>query len=427
MTLVQSLKDEGHEVLMHIATSSCRKVGDGLVFKTDELSEMAQQADVILFAENGRGFLADQWRAAGYKVWNGGKFAEKLEYDRVFGMKAFSDAGVIIPETYEVESIGDVRAVMASEFRERERAVIKLDSSQFAGSCFSFVAEDRQQLLEQVDHWVADGLLGDKWSGIIQRFVKGIEISIEAWWNGSSWSMHNLTIEEKKLLTGNLGPNVGCAFNTVAAISPNSRLFKLVLEPLSGLLAKSGYVGQIDVNSIVDEVGIPHALEFTSRCGYDATPTLAWGHPSGYGHAIASALGIQDGEFQKHERRGTFWCGVRVHVPPYPFDCRNSELAERVNREAEGVPLLVPDEVAGDFYLYDVTASEDGLHMAGSVGIAGIAMGGGDTVQDAGKRAYKVADLISLPNKSYRADDGFHRASSQIDMLTDMRLIRVMD
>lgn len=425
MTLVQPLREEGHDVVCHIWSPGAARVGDGLVWKGDDLSSLAAQADVICFCENGRGYLADQWRGKGYRVWNGGQFAEKLEYDRTFGMKTFAEAGVTIPDTYEVSSISDVKSVLAAEFRPNEQAVIKLDSSEHAGSCFSFVAESTEQLLDQVDHWVQDDLLGDNWSGIIQRFVKGIEVSVEAWWNGESWSMHNVTIEEKRLLTGDLGPNVGCAGNTIFAISPTSRLFKLVLEPLGSVLAKNGYVGQIDTNSIVDEKGVPHALEFTPRNGYDATPTLAWGHPSGYGHAIARAFGIEDRDLEQNESRGRFWCGVRVHVPPYPFDCKNEEMARKVNEQSLGVPLDVPEHLRDSFYLFDAMESDGQLVCAGTTGIVGIALGGGDDIQSAGKAAYKVAEQLKIPNKSFRAKDLFHRAASQVEELLDMKLIRL--
>ena len=66
-----------------------------------------------------------------------------------------------------------------------------------------------------------------------------------------------------------------------------------MLEPLVPFLKKGGFIGQIDVNTIVsEEDGSPYALEFTPRPGYDATPTLTLGLP-GYGEAVARALKLQ--------------------------------------------------------------------------------------------------------------------------------------
>ena len=422
MTLLPILRSEGHEVVMYLHSGS--RIGDGVVFKTDDPHAIAEQADLIIFDDNGLGKMADQFRAKGFNVWNGGTWAERLEYDRVFGMTQFRDCGITIPDTFEVSSIGDIRSCISTEFRAAERVVIKLDSSEFAGSCMSFVAKDREQLLETAQHWVDEGKLGKSWSGIIQRFVKGIEVSTEGWWNGESFSNHNITIEEKKLLPGNFGPAVGCSFNTIASISANSRLFKLVVEPLEQILRDSGYVGQIDTNAIVDEDGTPYALEFTPRCGYEATPTLAWG-TGRYGHAVAAALGIESEAEMERSRRGRFWCATRMYVPPYPFSSHSDDLSVRVYEECAGVPVSVPDHLRDDFLPYDVMEVDGELVCAGTCGIVGIALGGGNDVESAGKACYEVAEQVSVPNVGFRALDGWKRAKRDIDSLQAMRLISI--
>jgi phosphoribosylamine-glycine ligase len=410
--MIQRLREEGHDVALYVSDEPSRCTWDGLVWKVDDYTNLTQ-ADVILFDQNGKGNIADQWRERGLKVWCGGAIADRLEKDRLFGMKTFSDSGVPIPDTWEVSGLGDVKKVCSSEFSRGEKAVVKLDGSDLCS--MSYVAASTKDLIDQVDHWEMDGQIKTPWTGIVQRFVPGIEVSVEGWWNGESWSNHNLTIEEKKAWPGNLGPAVGCSYNTVCKIDPGSKLFKMMVEPISGILGN--YTGQIDVNTIVGEDG-PVALEFTPRPGYDATPTLAWGDEGGYGDRVLEALGMENpGKQYREPRPGPFWAGVRVSVPPYPFESKKKKLAEEANATSCGVPVVVPD--MSSFYLYDAMMLDDRLVCAGTIGIIGVAMGGGSSPKAAGKAAYKVAEKLQVPNKAYRALDGWERAEKEIPELIE--------
>ncbi len=414
LTLVPAIRDEGHDVIVYIKDKTAQSVGDGLVWKTSDPDSIAEQADSIIFTENGMGNLADRYRSRGLPVWNGGTFVEKLEYDRLYGMEVCRSLGIPIPDTFDVATVEEVKSVVQSEFSKSEKLVIKLSGSDGAGSAFSYCAKNREDLLSQVDHWEQDGMLPAKWRGIVQRFVDGIEVSVEAWWNGESWSNHNITIEEKKCWTGNLGPSVGCAFNTIFPIRPDSRLFKQVLEPVGALLKEKGYVGQIDTNSIVDSEGVPHALEFTPRCGFDATPTLLW-----MGGASYSPEGAP-------ELKAPYASAVRLHVSPYPFECKSDKLCHEVYETAEGVPIDVPESIEKDFILFDAKKSESGgLVCAGTTGIVGLAMGAGDSPKSAGLAAYRVAERVGVPNKAFRSLDGWRRASEQVPELLDMNLIKL--
>jgi hypothetical protein len=426
LILVPKMRQEGHDVLLYIKDESASHRGDGLVWKTTDPEAAAAQADVILFDDNGMGEAADAFRMKGYSVWNGGSFVDRLEYDRLYGMEVFRKYGIPIPDTFEVHGLDDVSSVLSAEFRNGEKLVIKLDGADAAGSSFSFVAKNPEVCREQVEHWEADGALGNKWSGIIQRFIEGIEVSVEAWWDGEGWSTHNITLEEKKLLSGNLGPSVGCAYNTIVRIDEGSRLFKTQLEPVEPLLRETGYIGQIDTNSIIGDDGVAYALEWTPRCGFDATPTLAWGNNHGYANKILHRLGL-DGEFEGFGYKGRVWGGVRVYVPPYPASVKSEKLTEKVyEKGCRGVPILDYEKVEEDFWLYDAMKDDSGkLVCAGTSGIIGVAFGAGDDPREAAAATYRVAERISVPDKSYRALDGWKRHQEALATLRSSRQIRL--
>ncbi len=428
LCLRQKVKQEGHDAIWYIHNESSRRVGEGLAFQTTDPYEIADQADLIIFDDNGPAMAryADAFRAKGYAVWGGGSFATRLEHDRLFGMQVYSEYGIPIPETYEVKSLDEARDCLRAEFGRNEKLVIKLDGEEAAGSSFSFVGDSPKVVEEQVEHWERDGLLGGSWSGIIQRFISGIEVSTAAWWNGDTWSTHQLDLEEKKVLSGNLGQSVGCAFNTIVRISGESKLFKMVLEPIGPLLKKHGFIGEIDTNAIVAPDGTPYALEFTPRLGYDSSPTFAWGNNHGYINKLLYILGI-GGEFEGFGYQGRVWAGVRVTIPPYPVELKQEDVSEKVYDSCKGTPILDFEKIEDDFYLYDAMRHEGNLVCAGTSGMVGVAMGAGSDPREAGMAAYRIADRLRVPNKQYRALDGWKRAADQLPELLAMKLFRFHD
>jgi len=424
LIFADKIRQESHELIAYVESKACKRVGDGIVFKTTEPDAIAAQADLILFDDNGCGEKADEYRKKGYTVWGGGTFVDKLEHDRLYGMKVFKEYGIPIPETFEVHDLAGVKAVLKSEFAKGEKVVIKLDGADAAGSAFSFVAKNPKSCEEQVEHWINDGALG-KWSGIIQRFVEGIEVSVEAWWNGEEFSTHNITLEEKKLLAGNLGPSVGCAYNTIVRIDGGSRLFKTQLEPVAPLLKKSGYIGPIDTNSIVGEDGVAYALEWTPRMGYEATPTLAWGNNHGFANKILGILGLLD-PIPEFGYKGRIWGAARVYVPPYPASLPDEKATREMYESCCGVPILDRDRVEEDFWLYDAMRDDEGkLVCAGTSGMIGVAFGAGDDPKEAAGAAYRVAEAINVPDKGYRALDGWKRHQDALATLRGMKLVRL--
>jgi phosphoribosylamine-glycine ligase len=417
-TLVQKLREEEHEVICYIKNEESRSIGDGIFWKTTDPDSIVEQADVVFFDDNGMGVKADEYRKAGHLVWNGGKIHDKLEYDRLFGMDVMRENGLSIPKTLEVSSVDEVRNA-ALELHESKQLVVKINGQDAAGTSFSFVAEDAKQLEAQVEHWDLDGLLKPGWKGIVQEFVGGIEVSVEGWFNGENFTEDfNVTLEEKRPYAGSLGPNIGCAYNTIFPIKRSSALVKKCLDPLGDFLKREGFVGQIDVNNIVGQDGTPYALEFTPRTGYDSTPTLAFGW--GIGWRVARACGL---EYETPEDRGfKFAGGVRVYIPPYPIEIEDAKTVEKM---CANVKVDRPDSLKEFFYEYDTKRTEDGLVCAGSCGIIGIAHGSGDSPREAGLAAYRVAERVKVPGKSYRGIDGYRRGEDAVQELLSLGLIKL--
>jgi phosphoribosylamine--glycine ligase len=98
--------------------------------------------------------------------------------------------------------------------------------------------------------------------------------------------------------------------------SEPNKLFEQTLLKMSPQLAQEGYVGYIDVNCIVNNNGI-YPLEFTSRFGY----TTIFIQQEGMLTPIGLFLwDLAHGVDPKLKVRSGFEVGVRIVMPPFPFD-----------------------------------------------------------------------------------------------------------
>src|SRR5690606_1876116 len=97
----------------------------------------------------------------------------------------------------------------------------------------------------------------------LQRKVKGVEISIAAFFNGNEFIYPiNITFEHKKLFPKELGVSTG-EMGTSMFWTKDSPIFEATLLKFQSTLAKHNFIGHIDINCIVNGNGI-YPLEFTS-------------------------------------------------------------------------------------------------------------------------------------------------------------------
>ncbi len=426
--LAQQMSQESHLVTVYCHDPDDRKCFEGLVHKTLDWEGEALKSDFTIFDSNEHGDKADYLRAKGSLVWGGGRLADKLENDRAFGMSVLQRAGVPVPTAHQFKTGADAKTIVEEKFRDSERMVIKLDDPK-ASKATSYVAKDKADMLTRIENWMTtekdQANLGG--GGIIQEYIKGIEISVEGWFDGEEFLYpYNVTMEDKKLLNDDVGPNTGCASNIVKQLrAAHPKIARLLLEPLVPVLKKGGYVGQIDVNCIVDESGKVYALEFTPRAGYDATPTLVMGLP-GYGESVARALHIKTCDGPGCEcptkpdcrclccgsERPPFWFlgAVRTYLPPYPFESKDHEIMLGCYQSGAGSEIKGwldgTDKTRERIILYDAVMEGGKLLTAGTCGIPFIAMGHGPTIEDMRDDVYKHLHEVSVANCCFRTDLG---------------------
>ena len=387
---------EGHDVKYFIQEKEIRDIADGFVPKTEDWRKETDWADVIVFDDVlGHGKKAQELRRKGKLVVGGTEYTDMLEDDRSFGQEELKKVGVsIIPFAGFRSFDGAIDYVKANP----ARYVIKPSGEAQNIKRLLFVGEEEDgvdviQVLEAYKKW---------WSKEIKEFqlqkrMTGVEVAVGAFFNGQEFVYPvNINFEHKKLFSGNIGPSTGEMGTTMYWSGPN-QIFNETLKKIEPKLSAEGYVGYIDINCIVNANGI-YPLEFTARFGY---PTISI-QQEGILMPIGEFLyGLADGSLKEFKAKKGFQIGVRLLVPPYPFD--DPKTFESYSKDA--VVLFKKKNLEG-IHIGDIKQINDEWLVAGNSGIVLVVVGTGQTMKQAQAQVYNRISNIMIPNMYYRNDIG---------------------
>ena len=387
---------EGHEVRYFIESERDGDIADGFVPKVDDWESHVKWADVIVFDDVlGQGEKAARLRAQGKAVVGGTAYTDKLEDDRSFGQEELRKAGIpIIP----YKEFTDFDAAILFVQENPGEYVIKPSGEAQNIKRLLFVGEeddgkDVLQVLEAYKRTWTDEIKVFQ----LQRRMKGVEIAVGAFFNGKEYlEPINVNFEHKKLFPGNLGPSTGEMGTTMYWSEPN-RIFNATLKKLEPVLAAEGYVGYIDLNCIVNANGI-YPLEFTARFGYPTISIQQEGLLTPMSELLANmARGVS---FRIKARKG-FQIGVRVCVPPYPFDDNAT-----FESNSKGALILFQKPTRDGVHIEDVKRVNDQWVVTGHSGVVLIVCGTGSTMKAAQAQVYSRIKNILIPGMYYRTDIG---------------------
>jgi len=387
---------DGNDVKYYIDNESERQIADGFVPKVDSWEEHVEWADVIVFDDVlGQGEIAERLRAAGKKVVGGTTYTDKLEDDRSFGQHELRKHGVSIIRFEEFTdfdtAIEYVRANPATYVIKPSGEAQNIKRLLFVGQ-----EDDGRDIIHVLESYKA--VYSDTVKVFqLQRRVRGVEVAVGAFFNGSDFMMPiNINFEHKPLFPGNIGPATGEMGTCMYWSGPN-RIFNATLAKLKDRLAEEGYVGYIDVNCIVNGQGI-YPLEFTARFGY---PTISI-QSDGISMPIGDFLyEMASGTLKQFKTRRGFQIGLRIVVPPFPYNDPKTFAANSKDR----VIIFRKPDLEG-IHIEDVRAVNGEWLITGSSGVVLIVTGTGLSVKQAQAQAYQRVRNILIPNMYYRTDIG---------------------
>lgn len=387
------LSHNGHKVDWTVSKSEYEDSLSGFLPPPLKRAPSPSAYDLVVFDSSGMGEIAEQ-AALLTRVIGGSTTADRLEHDRMFGLQAMEHVGIRVP-AWEAFDSGDAAIKWLAD--NHKRTVLK-PIGEGAPSNMTYVSKGEEDMVA----FIREQLPGSKVKQfLLQEFVEGTEVSMEAWWTGSEFIAVNYTLEEKKLMAGGIGPALGCAGNVVWMPSSSTPLFEQGLSKISPLLADapgcgpSGkFCGMIDLNCIVTE-GTLYGLEWTPRFGYEGTCNLTRLLPMEFGeflHAIASGQAPPISS-----SRSRFVATTRLSVPPYPT--KPSSRKQEAHQPIKGFP-----EDMSAFFNFDVQRDESGACVVTGEGLIGCPIGSGDSIESAFGEVDATIKNLECPDMQYRND-----------------------
>lgn len=346
--------------------------------------------DCSLFDLTGRKRQADASRSMCPTIGDGSVNCI-LEDDRLKGIELMEEAGVKVPPYEMFQDIGEAKNYVK---KTGKRYVFKPDGGQDQDAAATYVSKNAEDLLEYFDK-LSSLSKGVKF--ILQEFIPGTECSVEGWFNGSEFCCLNATIEDKKFMPGDVGPNTGCAGNLVFTLKRASRICEKGLLLCAGVLKEIGFCGMIDLNSIITDSGELYGLEWTPRLGYDASATLVNMYGGDWGELLyRTAAGKTPEEGWKAE----FGTSIRLSIPPYPTEIK---MPKNAGIPIKGIDIEDKEQIQRT-YLYDVKIEKGKLVTAGINGLIACPIETGSTCTEAFMKLKDRVKSIQIPDMQYRDD-----------------------
>jgi phosphoribosylamine---glycine ligase len=409
--LYMSLRDEGHQVRVHVSHPLARGTLAGLVERADDWRSQLDwvgKDGVILFESVSEGFgaLQDELRGQGFQVVGGSAYGDRLENDRAFAHAVLAEIG--FPEGHVWRFEGAAAALAFLE-QQRGRYVLKVCGSAHCSSdTYVGQLEDGADVAAMLRSRPDCGEL------ILMAFVDGVEMGVGAFFDGERFIKPAcLDWEHKRFFPGDMGELTG-EMGTVVTYDRSERFFEMTLARLESRFAAAGHVGWINLNTIVNDEGI-WPLEFSCRFGYPGYAILAPLQIGGWG-ALLRAMTSRG--TRTHATAPGFCVGVVLTTPPFPYS------REQVD-EVVGLPVLIDPTVDPRHVHY----GEVGLNEAGQLVTSGlygwtlVVTGEGQSIVAARRQAYEHVAGVFIPNVRYRTDIGERLLQGQFDAVERLGLL----
>lgn len=395
LDIALAVQQEGHKVKLFIAERECREIGNGFVPKTTKWQKHIDWADVIVFDYTGYGQECQRLRAMGKMVFGGTPYTDELELDRNFGQSELKRHKINILPYKEFKTFKDAIAYIEAN---PNAYVVKPSGETQELKQLLFVGHDDKGLDVIRILKAYEKSWGDDFGTFqLQRKVKGVEISVAAYFNGTRFlSPINIAFEHKKLFPKELGVSTG-EMGTSMFWTNHSPIFDRTLKKFESLLAQKGFHGHIDLNCIVNGQGI-YPLEFTTRFGF---PQI-FIQRAGLNQPMADLLyHVASGTDQDIQVKKGFQVGAFMVVPPFPYnDKKTFELFSK-----DAVVVFRKNAMEGIHPMHVKKVNDEWL-ITGTTGIAVLVSATGLTMKDTQKTLFNRIGNVIINNGYYRTDIG---------------------
>lgn len=395
------LTQDGHEVKMFVKDPQGEDIGKGFYERIIDWPGELDWAELVVFDDTHNSKEAEWLRKQGYPVIGGTEYTDKLENDRDFGQQEMESAGFDSLPSYKFSTFKEAEQFISNH---PTRYVIKLNGKASDDKYTTYVGkeENASDMLATLKHY--EEKLSQQIDGFeLQEVVDGVEMGIGGAFNGTDFvEPIEINFEHKKFATGNIGQNTGEMGTSMMFVSKEHPLYKRTIAKMVSKL--QGYHGMFDINFIFTKDGF-YPLEPTCRFGFPAVALQTAVIDDDYGQRL---LDIAMGRNPESNCLYKFVVGVNGCIPPFPFE--SMEIYNKMSKD-NLVFLKNKNLIAGNKHKTDginpinVQLKENGeWYAAGSEGIVFVAVGYGDTMQQAKSLCYTYISNVTTPNLFYRTD-----------------------
>ncbi len=341
--------------------------------------------------------VVDAFRAAGLPIFGPAKAAAQLESSKDFAKRFLARHNI---PTAKYQTFSD--PAQAHAYIDAEGAPIVIKADGLAAGKGVVVAMTLEEAHSAIDMMLLDNKMGDAGARVvIEEFMEGEEASFIVMCDGKNAMALATSQDHKRLKDHDQGPNTGGmgAYSPAPIVTPqvHAKVMREIIYPtLVGMAAEgTPYTGFLYAGLMIDGAGNPRVVEFNCRMGDPETQPIMARLKTDLVDLVEAALACKlDVTEAQWDRRVAL--GVVMAAENYPETPRKGD-------EITGLPA----QHAADVMVFHAgTTDQDGkVVTAGGRVLCVTALG--DSVVQAQKRAYEVADSIQFAGKQYRRDIGF--------------------
>ena len=341
--------------------------------------------------------IVDRFSEAGLRCFGPSQLAAQLEGSKAFAKDFLARHKIPTAAYGNFTDIGE-----AVSYVKSVGAPIVVKADGLAAGKGVIIAQNEQEAIDAVNDMLAGNAFGDAGHRVvIEEFLEGEEASFIVVADGKNSLPMASSQDHKARDNGDLGPNTGGmgAYSPAPIVTPevHDLIMEQVIRPtVEGMAAEGNpFTGFLYAGVMVSPQGEIKVLEFNVRFGDPETQPIMMRLQSDLVILLAHALdGNLDQVDVEWDSRAAL--GVVMAAGGYP--------------ESYGKGSVItglPDEDSADAKVFHAGTAADDLGVVTAGGRVLCAVGLGETVTVAQRKAYALTKQISWDNVYYRDDIGY--------------------
>ncbi len=341
--------------------------------------------------------IVDEFRNAGLRVFGPTRQATQLESSKDYA-KAFMLRHNIPTAGYM--TFRD--AASAHAYLDIKQAPIVIKAAGLAAGKGVVVAASLGQAHQAIDSlFILEQASGNAGRLIVEEFLQGEEVSFIAMVDGQNILPLATSQDHKRLLDNDLGPNTGGmgAYSPAPIVSPelHARVMREIMLPTVQGMIQEGipYTGFLYAGLMIDAENNPKVLEFNCRLGDPETQPIMMRLKSDLVSLLEYALDGRLNEIEAEWDRRTALTVV-LAAPGYPDQ----------TKKGDKIYNLPPNNDEHYIFHAGTTLIDNDIVVNGGRVLSVTALG--DSIKQAQRLAYDIAEQIHFPGMQMRRDIGAH-------------------